>query len=139
MREKRVRFGEYIKKIRLDDSSELRQSDVAKELGISTGLYGDIENNRRKPFDPEKMNKFGELFNLTNTQKARMFDLASREHNEVPADLEDLLMYEEVGEMARVALREFQGGNLDEEDWKQLIRKAEANKKLREGVKNKDD
>ena len=132
MREKRVRFGEYIKKIRLDDSRELRQSDVAQELGISTGMYGDIENNRRRPFDHEKINKFIELFDLREQERARMFDLASREHNEVPADLEDLLLYEKIGEMARVALREFQGGNLDEEDWKALIRKAEMNKKERE-------
>ena len=60
-----------------------------------------------------------------------MYDLASHENREVPSDIEDVLMYEEVGDMARFALRQFKAGYLEEDDWKQLIRKAEENKAKR--------
>jgi transcriptional regulator with XRE-family HTH domain len=128
-----MRFGDFIRKIRVNDSRELRQADVAEELGISLSLYTDIENNRRKPFDFEKMEIFIKLFNLPEDKKTRMYDLASYEKHEIPVDLEDIFMYDEVGDMARVALREFKAGNLEEEDWKQLIRKAEENKSRRKG------
>ena len=133
MREKSTRFGDFIRKIRLKDKRELRQLDVAQELDMSLGLYSDIENNRRNPFDIDRMEKFIEMFNVSEEDKARLFDLASRENNEIPIDIADTFTYDEVGEMARFALREFQAGNLEEEDWKQLIRKAEENKAKRKG------
>ncbi|MCL2774423.1 MAG: helix-turn-helix transcriptional regulator [Oscillospiraceae bacterium] len=140
MQDKRTRFGDFIKKKRLSDPRELTQSDVAKELGFSVGLYGDIENRRRRPFDPEKMEKFARFLNLTEDEKARMYDLASHENREIPADIEDILMYEEVGELARFALRQSKAGNATEEDWKQFIRKIEKNKERREGgAKNDND
>jgi hypothetical protein len=33
------------------------------------------------------------------------------------------MMYSEIGDMARLALRQSKAGILDEEDWKKLIRK----------------
>ena len=38
-------------------------------------------------------------------------------------------MYEEVGNLARLALRQSKAGNITEEDWKRFIRESEANKK----------
>ena len=130
---KSMRFGDFIRKIRVNDSRELRQADVAEMLGISLSLYSDIENNRRNPFDHDKMEIFSECFNLTENDKIRMYDLASRVKHGIPVDLEDVFFYEEVGDMARIALREFKAGNLEEDDWKQLIRKAEENKSRRKG------
>jgi transcriptional regulator with XRE-family HTH domain len=131
-REKRVRFGDYIKNIRLNDPRELTQSDLAKVLGISVSFLSEIENRHRSPLNPERIDKFVEFFNLTEEQKLYMYDLASHENDEIPHDIAELLKYEKVGEMALMALREFKAGNLEEEDWQQLACKAAKNKKRRE-------
>jgi len=133
MRKNRLRFGKFIRDKRVNDSRELRQSDVAEILGISTSLYGEIENNRRPPFDLEKMEIFAGLFNLTYEEKTMMYDLAARENNEIPADLEDILMYEKIGDTIRFLCRELQNGNFEEERWKSLIREAEEEKNRRQG------
>ena len=116
----------------MSDPRELTLSDVAKELGISVSFLSDIEHRRRRPFDPEKLEIFAEFLNLTEEETARMYDLASYENGEVPYDIEDTLMYDEVGNMARFALRQTKAGNATEEDWKRFIREIEANRKRRE-------
>ena len=133
MRKNRERFGKFIRDKRVHDPRELRQSDVAEILGISTSLYGLIETNARPPFDLEKMEIFANLFHLTYEEKTMMYDLAARETNEIPADLEDIIMYSEVGDVARQLFRELQNGDFVEEKWKTLIREAEKEKKRREG------
>jgi len=132
MNEKRMRFGDFIKKKRMSDPRELTLSDMAKELGISVSFLSDIENRRRHPFDSEKMEIFVQFLGLTEEEAARMYDLASYENGEVPWDIEDTLMYEEVGTLARFALRQTKAGNATEEDWKRFIREIEANKERRE-------
>ena len=132
MNEKRMRFGDFIKRKRMNDPRELTLSDMSKKLGISVSFLSDIENRRRRPFDPEKMEIFAKFMNLTEDETAKMYDLASYETGEVPYDFEETLMYEDVGILARTALRETKAGNLTEEDWKQLIRRGEENKKRRE-------
>ena len=139
MQEKRIRFGDFIRQVRLRDSRELRQADVANELGLSLSFYSDIENRRKRPFAPEKMEIFAELFDLPDDKKAQMYDLASRENREVPADIEDIFMYEEIGDLARVALRQSKAGDITEADWKRLIREGEANKARRKGELQKND
>ena len=128
MQEKRIRFGDFIRKIRLDDPRELTLSDVAKQLGISVSFLSDIENRRRRPFSPEKIENFTKYFGLTDEEKARMYDLASIENREVPSDIEDIFMYEEIGDLARIALRQSRAGNATEEDWKRFIRDIENKK-----------
>lgn len=133
MHEKNMRFGDYIKKKRLEDSREITLSDMSKKLGISLSLLSDIENRRRSPFNADKIEIFAEYLGLSENDKAWMYDLASREKREVPSDIEDIMMYEKIGEMARFALRESKAGNVTEEDWKKFIREIEAKK---EGKKN---
>ena len=132
MNEKRMRFGDFIKRKRMSDPRELTLSDMAKELGISVSFLSDIENRRRRPFDAEKMEIFAQFLDLTDEETARMYDLASYENGEVPYDIEDTLMYEDVGKLARIALRQTKAGNATEEDWKRFIREIEANKERRE-------
>lgn len=129
MQEKNMRFGDFIKRKRMNDPREITQSDIAKALGISLSLLSEIENRRRRPFDSDKIEKFVEFLGLTEEDKARLFDLASRESREIPSDIEDIFMYERVGELARFALRQSKAGNITEEDWKRFIRESEANKK----------
>jgi len=132
MHEKNMRFGEYIKKKRQDDPRELTLSDMSKQLGISLSLLSDIENGRRKPFSAEKIEIFVSYLGLNAQEKAQLYDLASRENREIPWDIEDIMMYEEIGSMARFALRESAAGNVTEEDWKKFIREIEAKKGAKE-------
>ncbi len=129
MHEKNMRFGDFIKRKRLDDPREITLNDMSKRLGISLSLLSDIENNRRKPFDADKIEAFVAYLTLSDEDKAKLYDLAGRDRGEIPSDIEDIMMYEEIGKMARFALRESKAGNVTEEDWKKFIRDIEAKKK----------
>ena len=128
MKEKYIRFGDFIKNKRINHPDELTLKEVSKMLGISLSFLSDVENNRRKPFDRDKIDLFAEKLGLSEEDKAIMFDLAARDRKEVPSDIEDIMMYGEIGEMARLALRKSNAGEISEEDWKQFIRKMEKKK-----------
>lgn len=106
MKEQYMRFGEYIKKKRLDDPREITLNSLSKILGISLTYLSDIEAGRKKPFDAKGIEKFCEYLNLSTDEKAWLYDLAAKEKSTVPADIEDVLMYEPIGEYARFALRQ---------------------------------
>lgn len=125
MREENMRFGEFIKAKRLQDERELTLKDIAKELGLSLSMLSDIEQGRRKPFDDARIEKFCEILHLTEEEKGRMYDLAAREKSKIPGDIEDTMMYSDIGDMARYALRMSNAGVADEEDWKKFIRDLE--------------
>ena len=120
-----MRFGDFIKKKRLNHPDELTLKEVSQMLKISLSFLSDVENNRRKPFDKDRIEKFAERLGLTEEEKATMFDLAARDRREVPSDIEDIMMYGEIGEMARLALRKSNAGEINEEDWKRFIREME--------------
>ena len=58
-----------------------------------------------------------------------MYDLAAIGRKEIPSDIEDVMMYGEIGEMARFALRQSNAGVATEADWKRFIREIEAKKR----------
>lgn len=126
--EKPIRFGDYIKKKRLDDPRQLTLKDLSERLGISLSFLSDVENNRRKPFDEEKIEKFCVELYLSEEEKAKLFDLAAQDRGQVPSDIEAIMMYSEIGNMARFALRQSKAGVIDEEDWKTFIRGIEEKK-----------
>lgn len=125
MRERYMRFGEFIRAKRLADSRELTQKDVADRLGISLTLLSDIEKGRRKPFDSAKIETFCAFLGLSDSDRSRMYDLAARETGEVPSDIDDTFMYTDIGDMARHALRLSNEGVVDEDDWREFIRRME--------------
>lgn len=125
MKDENMRFGAYIKSKRLKDERELTLKDMSKVLGLSLSLLSDIEQGRRKPFGRDKIEKFCEYLQLSDADKALMYDLAARETGDIPSDLDDIMMHSEVGNMARMALRMTNAGVADEEDWKQFIREIE--------------
>ena len=134
MREEYMRFGEYIKKKRLDDPRELTLNNISKIIGISLTYLSDIEAGRKKPFDAKSIERFCDYLELSSKEKARIYDLAAKEKNAVPADIEDVLMYEPIGEYARFALRQSNAGNASEADWKKFIRDIEAKKLQKKGT-----
>jgi transcriptional regulator with XRE-family HTH domain len=125
----RKRFGDFIRYSRRNSSNYVSLSDMADLLGISVSLLSDIESGRRKPFDTQRIELFAKTVALTAEEKAVMYDLAAKERNAVPADIESVMMDGDIGDMARLALRETNAGNATEEDWKQLIRAIEQRKR----------
>jgi len=128
MKEKHMRFGDYIRKKRLADPRELTMKDIAEHLGYTEAYIAYIENNNKKPFEGEKLKQLAEFLNMTEEETAWMYDLASREKGVVPYDIEETLMYEDVGELIRYATRQTKAGFIKEADWKTFIRQKEAEK-----------
>lgn len=126
---KNMRFGEYIKYKRLQDPRELTLKDVSAALGLSLSMLSDIEQGRRKAFDDEKIIKFCEFLKLGEDELFTLRDLSAKDKGEIPADIEDTMMYSEIGDMARHALRLANAGYGDEEDWKKFIRQLEKKKR----------
>ena len=129
MKEANMRFGDYIRKKRLEDSRELTMQNIADHLGISLSYMSAIENHRKPPFDGQKLEQLAKYLNLSDNEAALMFDLACKESRGVPYDIEDVFLNTKIGEMARYALRLSKAGLLKKSDWKALIRKAKAKKK----------
>jgi transcriptional regulator with XRE-family HTH domain len=137
MKEKHMRFGRYIRSKRLANPRELRQLDVANHLGISLTYYSQIEVGTKKPLEGGKLERLAKFLELTDEETALMYDLAGRETREVPYDIEDTLMHEDVGDLIRYATRRSRDGFIKEEDWKTFIRQMEAEK--RNGRGDEDD
>lgn len=123
--EEGIRFGDYVKNKRHGDFRELTLKDVSEMLGISLTLLSDIESNRRKPFDSERIEIFAQELHLSEEEKTIMYDLAGKAKKEIPHDIEEIMMEGEIGKMARFALRQSNAGVIDEEDWKKFIRSIE--------------
>ena len=123
--EEGIRFGDYVKSKRHEDFRELTLKDVSEMLGISLTLLSDIESNRRKPFDSERIEIFAQELHLSEEEKTIMYDLAGKAKKEIPHDIEEIMMEGEIGKMARFALRQSNAGVIDEEDWKKFIRSIE--------------
>lgn len=136
MKEKNMFFGEYIRKKRLADPRELTMQDVADHLGISLSYMSAIENKHKPPFDGDKLESLAGFLNLTEDETALMFDLAGRENRAVPYDIQDTFMYDEVGDLARYALRQSKAGFIKEADWKTFIRQMEEKKKDQGGAED---
>jgi transcriptional regulator with XRE-family HTH domain len=96
-----MRFGDFIRYKRIHDKRELTLKDVADKLGFSLSLLSDIEQGRRKPFNSEKIDLFCKYLELSNEDRNLMYDLAARDRKEIPSDLEDIMRYSEIGNMAR--------------------------------------
>ncbi len=121
MKDHYIRFGEFIKKKRLEDPRELTMQDIATHLGVSLNYISEVEKSRRPPLIPRKLESLAEFLKLSDEDKARMYDLAGRESQGLPHDIKDTFLYEPAGEFARVALRRSQAGFITEEDWKKFI------------------
>ncbi len=113
------RFGDYLKELRR--SRDLTLKEVSDFLEISLSLLSDIESNRRKPLENEKLDLFVQRLNLTRFERNCLYDYAGRENGKIPQDIEEVMMYSQAGDIARLALRKTNSGEITIEDWKKLI------------------
>ncbi|WP_027868891.1 helix-turn-helix domain-containing protein [Eubacterium sp. AB3007] len=125
MKEQNMTFGQFIRKKRLDSPNDLTLREVSEKLGISLTMYSDIEKDRRTPSDNFDYEALADELGLDAAEKALMYDLAARRKRTVPSDIEDIMMYSESGNLARMALRMTNEGTANEDDWKTFIRELE--------------
>ena len=128
MREENMTFGKYIRKKRIESRKEYTLKDMSNEFGISTTMWCDIEQGRKNPGEFFDYEKLASILDLTESEKALMYDLAARKKGTVPSDIEDVMMYSESGNYARMALRMTNAGIAKEEDWREFIRQLERKK-----------
>jgi transcriptional regulator with XRE-family HTH domain len=128
MREENMTFGKFIRKKRLESRRQYTLKDISNEFGISITMWCDIEQGRKNPGEFFDYEKLAYMLDLTESEKALMYDLAARKKGTVPSDIEDVMMYSESGNYARMALRMTNAGIAKEEDWREFIRQLERKK-----------
>ena len=129
MRDENMSFGKYIRKKRLESRRQLTLKDMGTEMGISLTMYCDIEQGRKNPGEFFDYERLAYLLDLTEDEKALMYDLAAKKKGTVPPDIEEVMMYSESGNLARMALRMTNAGIAKEDDWKEFIRQLERKKR----------
>lgn len=95
-----MKFGEFIKKIRLKKGYSMRE--FSSLIGISASYMSDIEKSNRNLTDITKLNKIAKLLDINNNDYYNMMNLAGLQNNDVPPDIKLILtnspfeLYEEV-------------------------------------------
>lgn len=89
-------FGKYLRSVRKAKGISIRQ--LAKEVDKTPTYLSDIENGHNKPPEKELLDTIIQKLNLDEFPKvkAALFDLAARERNDIPADVKDYIMSNQI-------------------------------------------
>ncbi len=120
-------FGEYLKRKRGEKDISMRE--LARRLELSAPFLSDVENNRRAPLTEERLADLAEVLNLTEDEKAEMYDIVGHQRGLLPSDLNP---YIQDRPYVNAALRTARNLDADEEDWQLFVeelikRKQEEN------------
>ena len=124
MKDSNLTFGEFIKRRRMQDPRQLTLKDLSAALEMSVSLLCDVEQGRRKAFEGDVIEKLCAFLELSEEDRALAYDLAANSKRTIPADIDDFMMYTEMGASARFAMRMSQSGYLTQEDWDEITRRA---------------
>lgn len=116
-------FGKFINEKRLGRGpagEDILLKDIAKAMGTTATYLSDIIKGRRNPPEMNLLLKIAEVLQLTDEEKAEMFDLAGRERNEAAPDLPAYIMDESIPHV-RAALRRASDKNLGDDFWKHVL------------------
>lgn len=127
MRTSQESFGEYLKRKRGEKDISMRE--LARRLELSAPFLSDVENNRRAPLTEERLADLAEVLNLTEDEKAEMYDIVGHQRGLLPSDLNP---YIQDRPYVNAALRTARNLDADEEDWQLFVeelikRKQEEN------------
>lgn len=78
MKDENMTFGQFIRSKRLQSRRELTLREMGEQLGISLTMYSEIEQGRKNPGEFFDYEKVARLLELTDEEKALMYDLAAR-------------------------------------------------------------
>ena len=110
-------FGEFISRMRVEKKITLRK--MAEMLNVSAPFLTDVENDRRNPFDMDKLTKLAEILGLSKEDNALMLDLAGKKRNAVAPDLPDYIIQRDYVSAALRTARDLDAG---EEEWNQFVK-----------------
>lgn len=116
-------FGKFINEKRLGRGpagEDILLKDIAKAMGTTATYLSDIIKGRRNPPEMNLLLKIAEVLQLTDEEKAEMFDLAGRERNEAAPDLPEYIMDESIPHV-RATLRRASDKNLGDDFWKHVL------------------
>lgn len=120
-------FGRFIdskRKGRGPGGTDILLKDIAAAMGVTATYLSDIVKGRRNPPEMDALKKISIILQLTNEEKAEMFDLAGRERNEAAPDLPEYLMSENIPHV-RAALRRASDKKLGDDFWKKVFEQIE--------------
>ena len=127
MKKTTVTFGEYLKRKREEKQISLRE--LARRLELSAPFVSDVENNRRAPLTEERLADLAKVLNLTEAEKAEMYDLVGHQKGLLAPDLNPYVIDRPY---VNAALRSARNLDANEEDWQRFVedlikRKREEN------------
>jgi transcriptional regulator with XRE-family HTH domain len=111
-----VNFGEYLKHKREEKQISLRE--LARRLELSAPFLSDVENNRRAPLTKERLATLADVLNLSEAEKAEMYDIVGHQKGLLAPDLNP---YVNNRPYVNAALRAARNLGADEEDWQRFV------------------
>lgn len=109
-------FGDFIQKKRTEKEITLRK--MAEMIGITAPYLTDIEKDRRNPPEMEKLETIARILDLSDEEKAIMFDLAGKKRNSVAPDLPEYIMERDY---VSAALRTARDLDASEQEWLNFV------------------
>ena len=113
---KTTNFGEYLKQKREEKQISLRE--LARRLEVSAPFLSDVENNRRAPLTEERLATLADVLNLSEAEKAVMYDIVGHQKGLLAPDLNP---YVNDRPYVNAALRTARNLEANEDDWKMFI------------------
>lgn len=122
-------FGQFIEKKRLDKGITLRK--FAEQVGIAPAYMSDLENGRRLPPIPEKLETIAKKLSLNEQDTNKMYDLAAavKTKGTIQPVAADLSKYIADTDVCRVALRKARDLNAGDDVWQEVIKILEERMK----------
>ncbi|MGE4584920.1 MAG: helix-turn-helix domain-containing protein [Sphaerochaeta sp.] len=109
-------FGEFLKRKREEKQISLRE--LARRLEVSAPFLSDVENNRRAPLTEERLATLADVLNLSEAEKAEMYDIVGHQKGLLAPDLNP---YVNDRPYVNAALRTARNLEANEDDWKMFI------------------
>ena len=118
-----LNFGDFLQKKRMERQITLRK--MAELLGISAPYLTDIEKDRRNPPEMESLEQISKVLNLSEDERAVMFDLAGKKRNAVAPDLPEYIIERDY---VAAALRTARDLDASEADWLRFVEELKNRK-----------
>ena len=118
-----LNFGDFLQKKRMERQLTLRKT--AELLGFSAPYLTDIEKDRRNPPEMESLEQISKVLNLSDDERAVMFDLAGKKRNAVAPDLPEYIIERDY---VAAALRTARDLDASEADWLRFVEELKNRK-----------
>lgn len=116
-------FGQFLSEKREEKDFTLRE--LARQLGVSAPYLSDVEKNRSAPLTAERLETLAGILNLSEKEKADMYDLIGKQRDSVAPDLPE---YIKGRDYISVALRTARDLDVGEEEWLKFVEELKKRK-----------